>query len=345
MMQGSGVFLVGYTSKLFIQINSLPRQLAAIKWSVVYAGLSLSLAYQAKLFKQGCKRVSCLLALPNQKLYFGSVGTDWLWLQSSLPPLSSVFLWIMNLGWCKLTQLLWQHCWCLFNSCAVSMDMYGLMESSYLLHGCHCMQQRGTTTSWIMASLMLLFLNEEGLMQTSSGVFVVLSVLHFTGTNAWRQVLSLNRMGTQRWGCTCGNPPCACWRVLFDELHGVSQHQLWAELAPHRAAWHVCTTLHLFSGAFPHGHNQTVPTSAPALHALMATYTQFDSLNNKPGWTLTASEGFASSTQTLFPYAQRSTCLWNTKSASTLENNTNVIIPVNITQPWSVQFSKVKWDF
>lgn len=77
-----------------------------------------------------------------------------------------------------------------------------------------------------MASLMLLFLNEEGLMQTSSGVFVVLSVLHFTGTNAWRQVLSLNRMGTQRWGCTCGNPPCACWRVLFDELHGVSQHQL-----------------------------------------------------------------------------------------------------------------------
>lgn len=127
--------------------------------------------------KQGCEWVSCLLALPNQKLYFGSVGTDWLWLQSSLPPLSSVFPWIMNLGWCKLTQLLWQHCSCLFNSCAVSMDMCGLMASSCLLRGCHHMQQWGAETSWIMESLILLFLNEEGLMQTSFGVFVLFSVL------------------------------------------------------------------------------------------------------------------------------------------------------------------------
>lgn len=128
-------------------------------------------------FKQGCKWVSCLLALPNQKLYFGSVGTDWLWLQSSPQPFSSVFPPIMNLGWCKLTQLLWQHCLCLSNSCAASMDMYGLMASSRLLHGCHHMQQWGARASWIMESLALLFLDEGGLMQTSSGFFVLLSVL------------------------------------------------------------------------------------------------------------------------------------------------------------------------
>lgn len=43
------------------------------------------------------------------------------------------------------------------------------------------------------------------------------------------------------------------------------------ELAPHRAAQNVCTALHVVLGAFSRGHYQTIPTSAPALHAVRAT--------------------------------------------------------------------------
>lgn len=48
----------------------------------------------------------------------------------------------------------------------------------------------------------------------------------FTGTHAWRQFTSLNRIVMQRWGGTCGKQPCVCWgalvSVLYEHLRGIS---------------------------------------------------------------------------------------------------------------------------